>query len=215
MLQDLSSHHLTIILAVPISPVFCPNERPPSFNFQKARWDEFAFYFDSHCPSAEKYLSLSLSSAAALLSSLALNVAKSSISYSRIQRQPKAWWSAKVEEAITAKRKAFAAAHISDEDRQVCIFASRRTSSVIPKAKAEARKTTCSSLSPKSYPKSTHSLFRSVTGSLSSSSSSPNFSNVPFPGSRLWSSPITRDPTFLSQPKALRSKARGYLSELC
>ena len=37
------------------------------------------FYFDSHCPSAEEYSSLSLSSAAALFTSLTVNAAKSSI----------------------------------------------------------------------------------------------------------------------------------------
>ena len=55
VLQDLGSDHLPILLSIPLSPVFRPNERPPSFNFQKARWDGFAFYFDSHCPSAEEY----------------------------------------------------------------------------------------------------------------------------------------------------------------
>ena len=39
---------------------------------------------------------LSLSSAAALFSSLALNGAKSSIPFGRIKRHPKAWWSAEV-----------------------------------------------------------------------------------------------------------------------
>ena len=52
VLQDLSSDHLPIILSVPLSPVYRPNKRPPSFNFQKARCDGFASYFDSHCPSA-------------------------------------------------------------------------------------------------------------------------------------------------------------------
>ena len=79
MLQDLGSDHLPILLSIPLSPVFRPNERPPSFNFQKARWDGFASYFDSHCHSAEEYSSLSLSSAAALFTSLTLNAAKSSI----------------------------------------------------------------------------------------------------------------------------------------
>ena len=37
VLQDLGSDHLPILLSVPLSPVFRPNERPPSFNFQKAR----------------------------------------------------------------------------------------------------------------------------------------------------------------------------------
>ena len=70
VLQDLGSDHLPILLSIPLSPVFRPNEHPPSFKFQKARWDGFASYFDSHCPSAEEYSSLSLSSAAALFTSL-------------------------------------------------------------------------------------------------------------------------------------------------
>ena len=37
VLQDLGSDHLPILLSIPLSPVFRPNERPPSFNFQKAR----------------------------------------------------------------------------------------------------------------------------------------------------------------------------------
>ena len=119
------------------SPVFRPNERPPSFNFQKARWDGFASYFDSHCSSAEEYLSLSLSSAAALFTSLTLDAAKSWIPFGRIKCPPKAWWFAEVEEAISERRKAFAAAHRSDEDRQAYITASRRASSVIAKAKTE------------------------------------------------------------------------------
>ena len=150
VLQDLGSDHLPILLSIPLSPVFRPNERPPSFNFQKARWDDFASYFDSHCPTAEEYSSLS--SAAALFTSLAMNAAKSSIPFDRIKRPPKAWWSAEVEEAVGERRRAFATAHRSDEDRQAYISASRRASSVIAKAKAEAWQTTCTSLSPKSNP---------------------------------------------------------------
>ena len=104
MLQDLGSDHLPILLSVPLSPVFRPNERPPSFNFQKARWDGFASYIDSHCPSAEEYSSLS--SAVALFTSLALNAAKSSIPFGRIKRHPKAWWSAEVASAVSERRKA-------------------------------------------------------------------------------------------------------------
>ena len=115
MLQDLGSDHLPILLSIPLSPGYRHNEGPPSFNFQKACWDDFAFYFDSHCPSAEEYSSLSLSSA--LFTSLALNAAKSFIPFDRIKRPPKAWWSAEVEEGVSGRRKAFAAAHRSDEDR--------------------------------------------------------------------------------------------------
>ena len=124
VLQDLDSDHLPILLSVPLFPVFRPNKRLPSFNFQKARWDGFASYFDSHCPSAEEYSSLSLSSAAGLFTFLALNAAKSFIPFGRIKRHPKAWWSAEVEGAVSERRKAFAAAHRSDEDRQAYISAS-------------------------------------------------------------------------------------------
>ena len=216
MLQDLGSDHLPILLSVPLSPVYRPNERPPSFNFQKACWDGFAFYFDSHRPSAEEYSSLSLSSAAAaLFTSLALNGAKSSISFGRIKRYPKAWWSAEVEQAVSERRKAFAAAHKSDEDRQAYISASRRASSVIANAKAEAWQTTCSSLSPKCNPKSVHSLLRSIAGSPFSSSSSPNFPNCSSPReSTSVYAAYLRSHFYISQPKALRSRARGYLYEL-
>ena len=121
------------LLSVPLSPVFRPNERPPSSNFQKARWNDFSFHFDSHSPSAEEYSSLS--SASTFFTSLALNAAKSSIPFGPIKRPPKAWWSAKVEEAVSEKCKA--AAHRSDEDRQAYISASPRASSVIAKAKPE------------------------------------------------------------------------------
>ena len=214
VLQDLGSDHLPILLSIPISPVFRPDERPTSFNFQKARWDGFAPHFDSHCPSAEEYSSLS--SAAALFTSLAMNAAKSSIPFGHIKRPPKAWWSAEVEQAVSERRRAFAIAHRSDEDRQAYISASRRASSITAKAKAEAWQTTCSSLLPKSIPKSVHSLLRSIAGSPSSSSSSPNFPNCSSPReSALVYAAYLRSHFSVSQPKALRSTARRYLTELC
>ena len=85
-----------------------------------------------------EYSSLSLSSAAALFTSLTLHVAKSSIPFGRIKRPPKAWWSAEMEQAVSERRRDFAAAHRSDEDRQAYMSASRRASSVIAKTKAEA-----------------------------------------------------------------------------
>ena len=195
--------------------VYRPNERPPSFNFQKAHWNGFAFYFNSHCSSAEEYSSLFLSSAAALFTSLAVNVAKFSIAFGRIKRPPKARWSAEAEGAVSERRKAFAAAHRSDEDRQAYIFASRRASSVIAKAKAEAWQTTCSSLSPKLNPKTVHSLLRSIAGSFSSSFSSPNSPNCSSPRkSASVYAAYLRSHFSVSQPKTLRSRARGYLSEL-
>ena len=35
--QNLGSDHLPILLTISFGPIFRPNERPPSFNFQKAR----------------------------------------------------------------------------------------------------------------------------------------------------------------------------------
>ena len=138
MLQDPSSDYLPILLTIPLSWVFHSNERPPSFHFQKACWDGFAFHFDSRRSSAEKYFSFSLSSAAALFTSLTLNMVKSSIPFGRIKCHSKAWWSAEKEEAVSERRKAFAASHRSDPDGQIYITASRRASSVIFKVKAEA-----------------------------------------------------------------------------
>ena len=169
-------------------------------------------YFDSHCPSAEEYSSLS--SAAALFTSLALNAAKSSIPFGCIKRPPKAWWSAEVEQAVSERRKAFATAHRSGEDRQAYISASRRGSSVIAKAKAEAWQTTCSSLSSRSNPRSVHSLLRSITGSPSSSSSFPNFPNCSPRESASVYAAYLRSHFSVSQPKAVHTRARGYLSEL-
>ena len=89
------------------------------------------------------------------------------------------------------------------------------TSSVIAKAKAkaEAWQTTCSSLSPKSNPKSVYSLLRSVAGF---SSSSPNFPSCSSPEeSTSIFADYQRSHFSVSQPKALRSRARGYFSKLC
>ena len=67
------SPYLPILPAVPLSPVFRPDKQLPSLNFWKACWDDFAFYFNSYCPSAKEYSSLFLSFAAALFTSLTLN----------------------------------------------------------------------------------------------------------------------------------------------
>ena len=205
MLQDLGSNHLPILLTVPLSLVIRPNERPRFFNFRKARWDNFAFYFDSLCSSF-----LSLSSAAAVFTSLALNAAKSSIPFGRIKRP--AWWSTEMEDAVSERRKTFAAVHKRDEDRQAYVSASRHVSSVIAKAKVEAWQATCSSLSPKFNPKFVYFLFRSVAGS---SSSSPNFPNCFSPReSTSVFADYLRSHFSASQPKALHSRDISYLSEL-
>ena len=72
---------------------------------------------------------------------------------------------------------------------------------------------TCSFLSPKFNPKSVHSLLCSIAGSSSLSSSSPNCSSPK--KSALVYAAYLRSHFFVSQPKALCSRARGYLSEIC
>ena len=158
-------------------------------------------------------MSLSLSSAAALFTSLTLNAAKSSIPFGRIKRPPKAWWSPEVKEAVSERCKAFAAAHRSDEDCQAYISASRPASSVIAKVKTKAWQMTCCSLSPTSNPKSVHSLLRSIAGSPSSSSSSPNCSS-PRESASVYATYL-RSHFSVSQPKDWCSRARGHLSEVC
>ena len=189
---------------------FPPTSIPLPLIFRKLAGKVLPPTLTCTCPSAEEYSSLSLSSAAALFTSLTLNAAKSSIPFGRIKRHPKARWSPEVEEAVSERRKAFAATHRSDEDRQAYISASRCTSSVITKPKTEAWQMTCSSLSLKSNPKSVHSLLCSITGSSSSSSSSPNFPNCSSPReSALVYAAYLRSYFSVSQPKALSSRTEA------
>ena len=116
-----------------------------------------------------------------------------------------------MEVAVSERRKTFAAAHRSDEDRQTYISSFRRALTVIAKAKAQVWQATCSSLSPKSNPKTVYSLFRSNAGS----SSSPNFPNSSSPReSASVYAAYLRSYFSISQPKTLPSRARGYLFEL-
>ena len=88
-------------------------------------------------------------------------------------------------------------------------------SSVIAKATTEAWQTTCSSLTPKSNPKTVYSLLCSIAGSPSLFSSSPNFPSCSSPreSASVYAGYLRSHFSF-SQPKAMRSRARGYLSEL-
>ena len=117
-----------------------------------------------------------------------------------------------MQEAANERRKAFAVAHRNDEDRQAYISASRRASHGIIKVKAEAWQGTCFYLLPKSNPKSVYSLLRSVAGFPSFSSNFPSCSSSMESG--LVFADYLRSHFSVSQPKALRSRARGYLSEL-
>ena len=72
-----------------------------------------------------------------------------------------------------------------------------------------------SSLSLESNPKTVYTLLRSIAGSPSSSSSSPNFPNCSSPRelASIYAACMRSDFS-VSQSKALRGRVRGYLSEL-
>ena len=114
-----------------------------------------------------------------------------------------------MEEVVSERRKAFSAAHRSDEDRQAYISVSRRVSFVMAKAKVEASQATYSSLSAKSNHKSVYSLLRSVAGFSCLSSSSPNFPNRSSPReSASVFADYLRSRFSVSQPKAMRKSQR-------
>ena len=62
-LPDLGSDHLPISITIPTSPIINSFHRPPSFNYNKARWDEYLTYIDTHCPIPSNFTTLSLSEA--------------------------------------------------------------------------------------------------------------------------------------------------------
>ena len=100
--------------------------------------------------------------------------------------------SADVEGSVSERRKAFAAAHRSDEDRQDYISASRNASSVIAKAKDDAWQTTSYSFSRPNLTLNLCTL--SFVLSLALLLHLPfllTSPTIPLPRSRLRSSPIT------------------------
>ena len=161
-----------------INSIHCP----PSFNYNKARWDDYLTYIDTHCAPPSNFTTLSLSEATHTFTKLLNDTATSAISFGNINRPAKAWWSSEVADAVAKRRKAFAKAHCSEEDRQHYIATSRYTSTVITKVKAKSWQKICSSLSPKTRPSEVFSLLRSMSGSSSPTTSDlPNFPNCHTP----------------------------------
>ena len=157
-----------------------------SFNFQKDRWDYFAFYFDSHCPSTEDYSSLSLSSAVALFISLALTVAKFSTPFGRVKGQPQAWWSAERQEAVSERRKILLPLiEVTKIVRLTSLLPDMpRLSSPRSRLK-HGRRHAFLSLSLLNL------CILSFVLSLTPLSPPPTSSTIPLPGSRLWSTLTT------------------------
>ena len=133
--------------------------------------------------------------------SLAPNTVKFSIPFGRIKRPSKTWWSVEVESAVNGKRKAFAAAHRSDEDRQAYISASRQ-SSPRPWLRHGRRPALLFYLN-------LYTLFFVISLTIL-----PRLLTVLLPGNRLRSMPIIWDPTFsfLSQRTCVAELETTFLS---
>ena len=146
-LPDLDSDHLPISITIPTSPLINSVHRPPYLTTIKLAGTITLLIL---IPS--NFITLSLSEATHTFTKLLNDAATSAIPFGSINCPAKAWWSSEVADAIAKRRKAFAKAHCSEEDRQHYIATSRYTSTVITKAKAKSWQKTCSSLSPKPVP---------------------------------------------------------------
>ena len=124
-----------------------------------------------------------------LFTSLALNAAKSFISFCRIKSPPKAWWSAEVESAVSERRKAFAAVtEVMKTDRLTSpLLDAPRQSSPRPRLRHGRR---LALLSPKSNPKS-DTLFALSLAHLPRLLPLLTSPTVLLPGNRLQSMPLT------------------------
>ena len=99
VLQDLGSDHLPILFLSP----FCPNKRPFFSIFRKLAG--MTLLLTLSLPFC-RGIPVSFSFLCCPITSLALNAAPSSISFGRIKRQPKAWWSADGKDAVSKIRRA-------------------------------------------------------------------------------------------------------------
>ena len=59
-LPNLGSDHLPISITIPTSPLINSSHRSPSFNYNKAHWDDYLTYIDTHCPTPSNFTTLSL-----------------------------------------------------------------------------------------------------------------------------------------------------------
>ena len=139
-----------------------------------------------------------------------MNAAKFSIPFDRGTRQLQTWWFPEVKDAVSQTQKAFAA--LIEVMKIVRLtFLSRDLSHLSSSGQRlrHGRRHACLSLS-----KIVYSLRRSVAG-ISSPCFSPNFPHCSFPTE---SASVYADYLkyhfSVSQPKVLRNRARGYLSEL-
>ena len=97
---DLGSDHLPISITIPTSPLINSTHCPPSFNYNKACWDDYLTYIDTHCPPPSNFITLSLSEATHTFTKLLNDAATSAIPFDSINCPAKAWWSSEVTDAV-------------------------------------------------------------------------------------------------------------------
>ena len=90
-LPDLGSNPLPIFITIPTFPLINSISRSPSFNYNKALWDEYLFYIDTHCPPSSSSTTLSLSETTYTFTKLINDAAASAIPFGNINRPSKAW----------------------------------------------------------------------------------------------------------------------------
>ena len=87
-LPDFGFDHLPIEIVLSLSPGRYPNNRPPKFNYKKARWDVYHSYIADHLPSLDAD-AVNIHQAARSFSLLLVEAAKASIPFGRLGRSPK------------------------------------------------------------------------------------------------------------------------------
>ena len=85
-LPDLGSDHLHISITIPTSPLINSIHHLPSFNYNKARWDNYLTYIDTHCPTPSNFTTLSVSEATHTFTKLLNDAATSAILFDSINR---------------------------------------------------------------------------------------------------------------------------------
>ena len=161
-LPGLGFHHLPIEIVLPLSPVRHPNLRPPKFNYEKARWDDYQSYIVEHLPSLDVH-ALNIHQAVRSFSLFLVEAAKVSIPFGHLGRSSEAWWSQEAESAVLEQQRARSEAHRSEAHRLRYIDASCRASLVISRAKSATWQATCSNLSPRSDPRAVFRLLNAIS----------------------------------------------------
>ena len=134
-LPDLGSDHLPISITIPTSPLINSFHRPPSFNYNKTRWDDYLTYIDTHCPTPSNFTTLFLKPPTPLPnSSMMLPLLPFLSAASTALLKPGDLLKSQIPSQKAERQKA----HCSEEDRQHYIATSRYTSTVISKAKAKS-----------------------------------------------------------------------------